>query len=148
MSNRFDESLKHQNGKSQKMKTSEGFRQSLKITSHATEVCGPGETMLHHPASGQQGKALPGFRYRDNDQFNTCFFHIVFGIVTCVLPQSVAVLPGLLPPFPDPSAFLLIGRCDMRSSKSPKLSTAIWILLFFLSLYPSYPALYPLSEVD
>lgn len=34
----FDESLQHQDGKSQKVKAAEDFRQSLKITSQATET--------------------------------------------------------------------------------------------------------------
>ena len=52
MSDGFDESMKHQDGKCQEMEAAKGFRRSLKVAGQSAKTSGPGKATLHDPAPG------------------------------------------------------------------------------------------------
>jgi hypothetical protein len=52
MSDGFDESMKREDGKCQKMEAAEGLRRSLKVTHQLAKMTGPGKAALHNQAFG------------------------------------------------------------------------------------------------
>src|SRR5919109_1745282 len=127
LSNRFSESLQHQDRKGQEMQTTQGFGSTLEVTCQPAETRGPGKATFHHPAAWQEHKAFLGFWQLDDDQVYACGLGILFSLLTGVafidksdfnrvLSDVLNVFGQLL----DLCSFLLVGGRDVCSQEQPK----------------------------
>src|SRR3954462_8044834 len=73
MSHEKGKALKHQDSKSQDMKTSQRFGPTFIIAGQPTKTCHPSKTALDHPSARQQDKTSLGFGQFDHFQANTLF---------------------------------------------------------------------------
>jgi len=78
----MDKVLKHQNGKSQKMKDRESLGKALVITCQVPETSQPAETPFNDPATGKQNKASFGFGQSDHNQIDPLCLSGLFGSLT------------------------------------------------------------------
>src|SRR5258706_3621102 len=103
------------------MQTSQGLRQTLIITSQATQARHPRERTLDDPTTGQQDKTMFGLGQFDNFQLDAMLSRRLFGLrtgITLVDKGDLYRIAGdvlhLLGQEANLGTFLLVGRSDMQ----------------------------------
>ncbi|MGF6971883.1 hypothetical protein QFZ94_000310 [Paraburkholderia sp. JPY465] len=111
----------HQNGEGYKVDSSECLRQALVISRESTKAVQPAEATFHHPATGQQHKALFRFRQLDHlklDSFiQRCLRGLLAGIALIGKRYLDRLACGLLDRTRKPAdlgTLLLVGRRNMH----------------------------------
>src|SRR5258705_6797745 len=124
MSHNLDEILEHQNGKSQKSKASQGFRQAFVITRQTSEAGRPSKAAFHHPTSRQQDEALLGswqFNHFQTQAFGLRRLGGIFSRVPLIhkgdLHRLSSHLLHLLSQFLHLSSILFIGWGYIQSQQ-------------------------------
>jgi len=113
--------MKHEYSKGQQMKTDQVLWKAYVVASQATETRHPSKTALHHPAPGQQDKAVLRFRQFDDFQLNTMLFGLLDRCITGVslinegeFARLASRLLHCLSQLAHLRTVLLIGKRDMQ----------------------------------
>ncbi|SRR5581483_6624755 len=93
MSHEKSKAMKHQHGKSQHVKTSQGFGPPLIIAGQPPKTGYPGKGAFHDPAARQQDKTAFGFGQFDHFQANAAFLRRMRRSITGIPLSASSIFP-------------------------------------------------------
>src|SRR5688572_4524581 len=119
--------MKHENGESQEMQTSQSFRQTLIIANEATETSHPAEAAFNNPAAREKDKALFRLRQLDDDQANAMLLSLLSRQITRIglvdksdLDMVASGRLNLLSQLSHLSTVLVIGGGHVQGQQMPQ----------------------------
>ena len=90
MNDQMDKAMQQQDSKRKEMPSCQRLWQPLIVPRQPAQAGGPGETALHHPASGQENNASLGLRQLDHFQADALLRRCLQGLVSgrALVPQG------------------------------------------------------------